>query len=406
MSNVIIIGASHGGVSCAFNLRKEGFDGSITLIDADPHLPYHRPPLSKSFLTDEAEIENYQLKSSEAYEKENIALKLGVSVLNIDRDKKEVVCSDSHLTYDKLILSTGADAFIPPIAGINDHDGIFPLRNAQDVLAIKAGVKNANKATIIGGGYIGLEIAASLKKLGLEVVILERESRLLSRVTSPDMSQYFLELHQKHEIDIQFNKEVKEISKDQSGLQVSCADGSTIKTDIIVLGVGIKVNQQLASDAGLKVGDGIEVDEFCRTTDPAIYAIGDCSWHFNPSYDRHLRLESVQNATDQGKTVAKHICGKDEPYNTIPWFWSDQYDVKLQMVGLSNGYDELICRIEQDESKRSYWYFKSGDLIAVDAVNNPKAYVLGTKFIKDQSKVNKGAIGDSAVDLKPGNLIS
>ena len=402
----VIIGASHGGVGCAFALRKEGWDGKIILIDSDPHLPYHRPPLSKSFLTDNSSVEHYQLKSQEAYEKEHLELKLCLSVTSIDSKKQFVYCSDgSEIPYDKLVIATGAEALIPPIVGIQDHDGIFVLRNASDVQAIKNGIIGKQKALIIGGGYLGLEIAASLRKLGLEVVILERENRLLSRVTSPEMSQFFFDLHQDNRVAIQLNKEVKEVTKNGHHLMVSCADGSDFETDVIILGVGIKVNQQLAADAELTVGNGIHVDEFCRTHDPSIYAIGDCTWHYNPRYDRHLRLESVQNATDQGKVVAKHLCEKAERYDTIPWFWSDQYATKLQMVGLSEGYDELVCRVEQDESKQSYWYFKEGALIAVDAVNNPKAYVIGTKFLKERTNVNKESLRNSEVDLKPANLI-
>lgn len=406
MSQVVIIGASHGGVSCAFTLRKEGFDGEIILIDTDPHLPYHRPPLSKAFLTEDAEIGKYQLKSEEAYQKENIQLKLGVKVWEIDRERQSLLCSyGEKVPYDKLVIATGAEALIPHIAGVRDHDGVFVLRNAKNVLDIKEAAKSAKKAAIIGGGYIGLEIAASLRKLGLEVVVLERESRLLSRVTSPEMSRYFAELHESHGVTVLVEKEVTEISRREDHLLVSCVDNSTVEADLIVLGVGIKVNQQLATEAGLKTGNGIEVDHYCRTSDPDVYSIGDCSWHYNPLYERHFRLESVQNATDQGKTVAKHICGKEEAYDTIPWFWSDQYDVKLQMVGLSDQHNEVICRIEEDASKCSFWYFKNEELVAVDAVNNPKAYVIGTKFIKARTKVDKSKIADASVPLKPAELV-
>lgn len=396
----VIVGASHGGVSSAFALRKEGWQGKIILIDGDPNLPYHRPPLSKSFLTDDQVIKDYKLKSSEAYTKESIELRLGERVEKINTSTKSIISSDKNLTYDKLILATGAEALIPPIKGINDHKGIFVLRNASDVHSIKEGLNNVKKAAVIGGGYIGLEIASSLRKLGLDVLILEKENRLLSRVTSPEMSRFFLDLHQSHGVRIELSKEVKEITEDDNGLRIVCYDGSAFESDLIVLGVGIKVNKQLAAHAGIKTGNGIEVDQFCRTSDRDIYAIGDCTWHYNLHYKRYIRLESVQNATDQGKTVAKHINGKEEPYDTIPWFWSDQYDVKLQMVGLSDGYDELVCRSESDPSKQSYWYFNSGKLIAVDAINNPKAYVLGTKFIKNRHLLDKEKLKDPSIDLK------
>ena len=269
-------------------------------------------------------------------------------------------------------------------------ESIFVLRTAEDVNRIRAAV--AGKATssviVIGGGYIGLEIAASLKKLGCEVNILEREERVLARVTSKEMSSYFSQLHQEHGVIIHTNKNVTAIGTEKERHIVSCNDGSKFSADIIIVGVGIKINIELAEDSRLEIENGIKVNEFAQTTSEDIYAIGDCTFHYNPHYQRFVRLESVQNAVEQGKTAAAAICGRETPFDIVPWFWSDQYDIKLQMVGLSEGFTEVLIR-EEATHKRSAWYFKNDELLSVDAVNNAKAYVLGTKLIKEELKVNK-----------------
>lgn len=398
----VIIGASHGGVTCAFALRKEGYEGEIVLIDSDPHLPYHRPPLSKTFLTEEGVEEKYLLKSKESYEKEKIELKLGVKAIDVDAQNCLVVLEDgTRLTYDQLVLATGANAFYPPIEGLSEADNLFALRSANDVKAIKEYFLQTSKKRvfIIGGGYIGLEIAASFRKLNAGVTILERENRVLSRVTSPEMSTYFQDLHLQNGVKLELGKNVQSLHTNGKST-ITCSDGSSYEADLIVLGVGIKVNIELAEKAKLKINNGIVVDQQCSTSDKSIWAIGDCTQHFNPYYQKYIRLESVQNATEQAKVVAANICGREVIYDSIPWFWSDQYDVKLQMVGLADGYDESIMRIENDGKKRSNWYFKKNELLAVNAVNNPKAYVLGTKFIKNKVQVNKSKLMDNQIDIK------
>ena len=387
----VVIVASHGGVNFAFSLRKEGWEARIILVDADPELPYHRPPLSKAFLTKPEGIENYLLKPKASYEKQGIELVLGQKVAKIDKANNNILLENGEsLKYDKLVLSTGARPFIPAIEGLILSNNTFALRTAEDVNKIRAAVseKQGSKVIIIGGGYIGLEIAASLKKLGCDVNILEREERVLARVTSSEMSSYFNQLHEENGVIIHTNKNVTSITKEKSHNTVVCADGSTFTADIIIVGVGIKVNKELAEDIGLKIENGISVNEFVQTSEKDIYAIGDCTFHFNPHYGRYVRLESVQNAVEQGKTAAAAICGRKVPFNIIPWFWSDQFDVKLQMVGLSEGYTEVLIR-EEEPHKRSAWYFKDDELLSVDAVNNAKAYVLGTKLIKEGLKVNK-----------------
>lgn len=401
----LIIGASHAGVNAAFALRKEGFVGDITLIDADPTLPYHRPPLSKAYLTTEGGIDKNLLKSADSYQKNNIQLLLGCHVKAIDLAKNHASYTDSNgvlqqLGFDQLIFATGARPFIPPISGIDSGHNIFPLRTAKDVSNIKQVMATTSlpKVVIIGGGYIGLETAASLQKLGANVTILEREARLLARVTSPFMSEFFNKLHVEHGVNISCNKNVEAIIATQNGNTVRCEDGTIFEADLIIVGVGIRVNTALAEHAGVSINNGIEVDEYGKTSKPNVFAIGDCTYHKNQHYNRWLRLESVQNAVDQAKNVARTITGHPIPYDTIPWFWSDQYNVKLQMVGLSQGYDEVIVRHE-DTNKFSVWYFKGQTLLAVDAVNSAKSYVIGTKAIKNHAIIDKSALSDASIAI-------
>ncbi|MFY0687653.1 MAG: NAD(P)/FAD-dependent oxidoreductase [Cyclobacteriaceae bacterium] len=401
----VIIGASHAGVNLAFNLRAEGWEGSIHLYDADRTLPYHRPPLSKAYLTSDDGIKSNLLKSAESYQQDNISLHLGIEVVSIDHQSKSLKASDGTTrSYDKLALATGASALIPPIPGIEQSAITFSLRTAADVGKIKKALATSKekRVVVIGGGYIGLETAASLKKMGASVTVLEREERVLSRVTASDMSAFFMDLHASHGVQILIGKNVSEIKSQE----VICADGTVFPADLIVIGVGIKVNTHLAEQIGLEIENGIKVNGSTQTSEQGVYAIGDCSCHFNPHYDRWVRLESVQNAVDQSKVAAAAICGKEATYNTIPWFWSDQYDVKLQMVGLSEGYTEVIRRVEPgDGINFSLWYFKGEELLAVDAVNNAKAYVIGTKFIKGRNKVDRSKLKDPETVLQPGELL-
>lgn len=405
----VVIGASHAGVNFAFSLRKEGWEGAIILFDKDPVLPYHRPPLSKAYLTSEDGIDKNLLKSEESYTKDNITLNLGVAISAINREAKTVTVNNKEVqAYDKLVIATGARPIIPPITGIETATNLYPLRTAEDVENIRTAFNaSANKrVVIIGGGYIGLETAASIKKLGGIVTVLEREERILARVTVPEMSSFFQDLHAQNNVEVLTNKNVVSIETTNNINSVNCGDGSSFEAAIIIVGVGIRVNLELAKEAGIEIENGILVDEQVRTNDKNIYSIGDCTYHFNPHYNRHIRLESVQNAVDQAKVAAASICEKNPVYNTIPWFWSDQYDIKLQMVGLSQGYNEIVIRKEEgSDTKFSIWYFNNEELLAVDGVNNAKAYVLGTKFIKGKNKIDKSKLADATVPFKPAELL-
>jgi 3-phenylpropionate/trans-cinnamate dioxygenase ferredoxin reductase component len=404
----IIIGASHGGVNLAFNLRKEGWEGKIMIYDKDPNTPYHRPPLSKSYIVD-GDLNSNLLKTLESYKKDEISLNLGKTITSINRNQKTIsIVGEADQKYDKIVIATGARPFIPTISGIETAKNLFPMRTANDAIDIKNAIDTSEKkrVVIIGGGYIGLETAASLKKIGAKVTILERESRVLSRVTAPLMSEFFMDLHQQHGVEILTQKNVVSI-KNENGLNaIFCDDNTFYPADIIIVGVGILTNTEIAKDANLEVDNGIIVNEYAQTSDKNIYAIGDCTMHYNPHYKRFLRLESVQNAVDQSRIAAASICGKDIVYDSIPWFWSDQYNVKLQMVGLSNGYNEVLVRKEEDESVSfSVWYFKDDELLAVDAINNGKAYVLGTRFIKGNQKIDKTKLVDVSIPMKPTSFL-
>ncbi|MBB4080724.1 3-phenylpropionate/trans-cinnamate dioxygenase ferredoxin reductase subunit [Lewinella aquimaris] len=405
----LIVGASHAGVGCAFELRRQGWTGGIVLIDRDPQLPYHRPPLSKTYLTSEEGSYHNPLRAVDNYEREGIELRLGVSVASIDRDRSLIVLDNGEeLAYDKLVLATGARPLIPPFPGLESARHVFSLRTAADVAGIRAALSedHGKRVVVIGGGYIGLETAASLRKLGAEVTVLEREERVLARVTTPGMSAFFEQLHADHGVKILTGKTVSGFQTNATHTIVRCADGDELVADVIVIGVGIRVNVELAQRAGLEVSNGICVNGSARTSDENIYAIGDCTYHHNPRYDRFVRLESVQNAVDQGKVAAAALVGKVAIYDAIPWFWSDQYDVKLQIVGLSEGHDRAVVRKEVGEApKFSIWYFAGDTLLAVDAVNNAKAYVIGTKFIQSGALIDRDKLADPTVPLRPANLV-
>lgn len=408
----VIVGASHAGVNLAFNLRRQGWKGEIILYDQDSHLPYHRPPLSKEYLSKEEMCEEdlNPLKSVDSYSEENIELRLGVSVLSLHRDTKTIFLDNgTERKYIKLVIATGARPFIPPIEGLSSNDNVYYLRTAADVFKIRSALSDLQepKVVIIGGGYIGLETAASLSKLGAKVTLIEREKRLLSRVTSPEMSAFFMDIHTAKGVSILTDQEVSKVENKDRNTLVHCKDGSTYSANMVIIGVGISVNTEVWEEAGIEIENGIKVNAACRTNDADIYAIGDCAFHYSPKYSTYMRLESVQNAVDQAKVAAAALMGNELEYNAIPWFWSDQYDIKLQMVGISNGYDQLVVRkSSEDEHKFSVWYFKNKNLIAVDSVNDARSYMLGMKILKENKRIDIKILMDESLSLKPSTLFT
>ena len=346
-------------------------------------------------------LDDILIRPASGYETADIEMKLGTRVDAIDRTGKTVLTDAGEtLSYDKLVLTTGARIRRLPVPG-EDLDGVFYLRDTQDVRAIKAEIKAGRKAVVIGGGYIGLETAASLKKQDMDVTVLEAMPRILQRVTAPIMSEFYKRVHGEEGVNILEGVMASEIQQTDKGLRVQTSCEQSFDADIVIIGIGVIPNIELAEAAELKVGNGIEVNEFCQTSDPDIYAAGDVTWHHNPIYDRHIRLESVPNATEQGKVVANHINGKPKPYNSLPWFWSDQFDLKLQIAGLSEGYDDIVIRGDIKTSRSfAAFYFKGQKLLAVDAVNSPREFMLARMTLSKDMTLDKALLADPETDIK------
>lgn len=405
MKQCIIIGASHAGAQLCVSLRQGGWEGGITVIGDEPDLPYHRPPLSKDFLSGNKEIDDILIRPASVYETANVELKLGVRVGAIDREAKTVLTDDGEtLPYDKLILATGARVRHLPVPG-EDLEGVFYLRDTADVRAIKDSVAEGKRAVIIGGGYIGLETAASLRKQGMAVTVLEAMPRILQRVTAPELSSFYKRIHSEEGVTILEGVMASEIKQTGQALSVVTSCEKSFDADMVIIGIGVIPNLELAEMAGLDIGNGIEVNSFCQTSDPDIYGAGDVTWHFNPIYDRHIRLESVPNATEQAKIVALHINGNPKAYNSLPWFWSDQFDLKLQIAGLSEGYDDIIIRGDI-EGSRSFaaFYFKGDKILAVDAVNSPREFMFTKMALTKGQSLDKAILSDMNADLKSAVL--
>lgn len=397
----IIVGASHAAAQLAPSLRQEGWEGRILIIGDEPFLPYHRPPLSKEFLAGKKSIDEILIRQPAIYEKTDIHFTLGVRVEAIDRDNKSLALDNGEsLHYDKLALTLGSRVRRIPLQG-GDLPGVFYLRNISDVEQIKGFVGAGKKAVIVGGGYIGLETAAVLNQLGMQVTVLEMLPRVLQRVTAPELSAFYTRVHAEEGVEIKTTVAVKAIAGDTHAESVICEGGEEFDADLVIIGAGILPNVELAEAAGLEVDNGIVVDQFACTNDPDIVAAGDCAAHHNAIYDRKMRLESVQNAVDQAKIAAATLCGKEKPYEALPWFWSDQYDIKLQIAGLSQGYDEIVIRGDIETSRSfAVFYLKEGAVIAVDSVNKPQEFMLGKRLITGKVQVDKNRLADENIPMK------
>lgn len=401
MKNCVIIGASHAAAQLGVSLRQGGWDGKITIIGDEAELPYHRPPLSKDYLSGDKTLEDILIRPASAYETADINLRLGTRVDAIDRDAKTVSTDDgTTILYDKLVLATGARVRRLAVPG-EDLDGVFYLRNAKDVRAIKDAAGPNRRVVIIGGGYIGLETAASLRKQGMTVTVLEAMPRILQRVTAPELSSFYKRVHREEGVEILEDVMASEITETDQALSVKTKCEKIFAADMVIIGIGVIPNIELAESAGIDVGNGIVVNAYCQTSDPEIYAAGDVSWHYNPIYDRHVRIESVPNATEQAKTIANHINGKAAPYNSLPWFWSDQFDLKLQIAGLSQDYDEIVLRGDPEQGRQfAAFYFKGERLLAVDAVNSPREFMMARMALSKGKTLDKAILTDKDADLK------
>jgi len=396
----VIIGASHAAASMAATLRQEGWEGTITIVGEEQHLPYHRPPLSKAALIGDKDAASLAIRPADFYDTQGIALRLGVRAERIDRQAQRVVLSDgTSLAYTRLALMTGALPRRISLPG-SDLNGVHYLRDMRDVDAIRSRLKPGKSVVIVGGGYIGLETAASLRSAGLQVTVLEAMSRVLQRVTAPEVSAFFTRVHEEEGVTVVTGTTVSAFHGEGTLSGVTCSDGREFAADLALVGVGVVPDTSLAEAAGLEVNDGIVVDEFARTSDPHILAAGDCTRHYNPVYDRWLRLESVQNANEQARTAAKAVAGNPVAYHALPWFWSDQYDIKLQIAGLSAGYDEVVVRGNIAEGRSfSAFYLCGGRLVAADAINRPREFMAAKRAILAGCRPAPAALADESLEM-------
>lgn len=396
-TRILIIGAGQAGCSVSAKLRALGHKGPITLIGEETHPPYQRPPLSKAYLLGDMPRERLFLRPEVFFADQNIELKLGSSVDRIDREQKTVEVGGETLSYDHLVLATGATPRrLPPAIG-GDLPGTYVLRSILDIDRIVPEFRPGRRLVVVGGGYIGLEIAAVAAKRKLDVTILEAAPRILGRVAAPETAQFFRELHRSHGVQVMEDTQLERITGADRADGVMLKDGRHLAADFVVLGVGVTPNTQLAESAGLAVENGIMTDAYGHTSDPAIWAAGDCA--SLPFKGKRVRLESVGNAIDQGEAVAANICGAEREYQPKPWFWSDQYDVKLQIAGLNSGFDQVVIR-SGNETAQSIWYYSGASLVAVDAINDPRAYMIGRRMIESGISPTPDKIADTSNDLK------
>ena len=376
MENLVVIGAGQSAIQCITSLKKEGYEGSITLVGEEEHLPYQRPPLSKGFLDDSINKERLYFKKLDFFTENKIQLKLGISATSVDIKNNLVnLYDEDKLHFDKLVFATGSKVRLLDFPG-NDLDNIHYLRGLDDAENIKKGLEKSKHLVVIGAGYIGLEVAAIASEKGVKVSIVEMADRVMSRTVDPQISDYYLNLHQNNGVKFKFNTSLEEIKGQGQVESVVCSDGTSINGDMVIIGAGVIPNTEIAQNSGVSCENGILVDEFGRTNFKNVFACGDCTSHPNKLLNMQLRLESVHNAMEQSKAAAMSVLDKPAEYSQIPWFWSDQYDHKLQIVGISGSHDTVTMRGSTDASKFMLFYTRGEELVAVDAVNNPKDFLI------------------------------
>lgn len=394
---VVIVGAGQAGAALAAKLRALGHQGEIVMLGDEPAPPYQRPPLSKAYLLGEMEEDRLWLRAPEFWAEQGVELRLGQPVTGIDPVAKTVTVGGEVLEYDHLALTTGSTPRRLPAAIGGGLEGVYTVRTLADVDAMRCEFRPSRKVIIVGGGYIGLEAAAVAAKLGLDVTVLEMAPRILQRVAAPETSDYVRALHQAHGVKVLESTGLDRLVGDDRVEGALLKDGRTLPADFVIVGVGITPNTHLAEMAGLALDNGIATDELGRTSDPSIWSAGDCASF--PWKGGRIRLESVGNAIDQAEAVAANILGAGEPYQAKPWFWSDQFDLKLQIAGLNMGYDRIVTRRGENEAA-SFWYYRGTDLLAVDAMNDSRAYMVGKRLIEMGRSPAPEEI-ETAADLKP-----
>jgi 3-phenylpropionate/trans-cinnamate dioxygenase ferredoxin reductase subunit len=400
ISTILIVGGGQAGAQAVDTLRREGFEGRIVLVCAEAELPYQRPPLSKKYLSGDLAADRLPFRHRAFYDDHRIELRLGIAAARLDPNARQVTLADGEvLTYDRLLLCLGAAARPLNCVGA-DLPGVHYLRGIADVARIQKAVSPGARSIIIGGGYIGLETAATLRQMGCEVTVLELADRLMNRVVAPYVSQYFAQEHRSRGIKILCDMQVVQLEGGGRVERVICVDGSVHEADMVIAGVGALPITALAAEAGLACNNGIVVDEYCRTQDEAIYAAGDCANYPSLHFGRRVRLESVDNAFEQGKTAALNMLGRQLAHDRVPWFWSDQFDNKLLIVGLSQDYDRQVLRGDSSLRSFSVCYLTGRELVAVEAVNHSKDYMAARKLIADRAPLNLDKLADFSIGLK------
>jgi 3-phenylpropionate/trans-cinnamate dioxygenase ferredoxin reductase component len=397
-SNIVIIGSGHAGGMAAILLRQKKFNGSITIIGEEGYFPYQKPALSKTFLSGKIREETLFLKKQDFYERNKIRLLLNRKVISIDRNKKTVVLDDNHkLPFSKLIIATGSELI--KINSAYNQENVCYLKTIDDAKYLKSLISKKKRICIIGAGYIGLEIAATAINKNMKVCIVEYADRPMNRSSSLIVSQFFQLKHEANGVNFIFNNSAKDIKNNCSSKQIILSNKSIIDTDIVAVGIGVKPKDKIAIQADLKCNNGIIVDENCLTSDDNIFAIGDCTNHNNKIYDLNIRLESVHNAVEQAKTAVAYLIGSPKPYNQVPWFWSDQYNCKLQIAGVPSITSETILRGSLEDENFAAYSIRKGKVISVETVNSIKEFKVGKKLIENQVDVTANQIEDQSFNL-------
>ncbi|MEM7717738.1 MAG: FAD-dependent oxidoreductase [Pseudomonadota bacterium] len=396
MSAFLIVGGGQAATSLAEKLRTLGAEGTITILGDEPVPPYERPPLSKAYLLGDMAQERLFLRPAAIYAEKGITLRLGLRATAIDPLSKTVVADGEILAYDRLALVTGSTPIRLPASIGGDLEGVHTVRTLADIDGMAARFTPKARVLVVGGGYIGLEAAAVAAKLGLQVTLVEQADRILGRVAAPETADVIRAKHRGQGVDIREGVGLARLTGDTSVRQAELSDGTALDVDFVIVGIGIRPATGLAADAGLTIDNGIAVDAFGRTSAADIWAAGDCASF--PYHGTRLRLESVQNAIDQAETVAANMLGSETAYEPVPWFWSDQYDLKLQIAGLNLGYDQVVARGAGEQV--SHWYFEGDRFLAVDAINAPRDFMVGKRLLEAGKSVSAAAIADPSTDLK------
>ena len=397
---VVIIGGGQAGSECAFALRQQQFAGRIVLVGEEPLLPYRRPPLSKTFLAGEVQAESLLIRAAATYQQQNIECRMGQRVVALDRAAKSVTLDEGTVIgYTHLVFATGGRARALPLPG-GDKANVHTIRTVADVERLKADFAPGKRLVVIGGGYIGLEAAAVGIKCGLDVTVVEALPRVLARVAVPEISAFYEQAHRRRGVKFITGVGVQALEGGERIEAVLLSDGQRLPVDVVIVGIGIIPNTELAAAAGLEVNQGIVVNAEARTADPAIFAIGDCAFHENVFFGRSLRVESVPHAMEHGRTAAAAICGKPAAYAAVPWFWSDQFDLKLQMVGLSEGFDSMVVRGDLAAESFCVFYLREGVVLSADAVNRPQEFATAKQLVGLRMKVPEDLLRDESQPLK------